>query len=206
MTTLSRMLAICAALALMLAVPLLAEEPPKKSEEKASQSSEKQAPGKDGSSAKDSSREPAAKPASAREAQAKVEKAKEGNDEPVVFTNGDLEALFGKPEPSAPPATAAPLPAAVPAREKPGASAQEVRTEQRIQQIQEEIARLNEMNRSLRNPLLRRVPQTDDEKKAFKGKGSDERIRINNERIAVLGAELARLQSPGTSASPAPKR
>lgn len=203
----SRTILHCAVLLLTFAAFTFAEEPAKKADDENKNQSEQQVEQKsDEKSEKqeDSKQAPADKQA-AKKAKEKVEKAKKGNDEPIVFTNGDLEALFGKAEPSAPP-----QPPASGVVARPGGSTsratQSEKTEARIQAIQAEIKRLNEMNRSLKNPYLARVKTTDEEKKAFENKGADERIRINNERIAALREELAKLQRASSAAPAKPKR
>jgi hypothetical protein len=200
----SRTLLSCATIALTFAAFALAEEPAKKSEKSEEKSGDKSAQTSEQENEQASEKKPNEK-AAAKKAQEKVEKAKKGNDEPIVFTNDDLQALFGKAEPAeAPEADAAEGGAILVV---PGSKPDQLdKTQARIKAIQAEIKRLNEMNRSLKNPYLARVETTDEEKKVYANKGSDERIRINNERIAALRQELAKLQGARPAAPAKPKR
>jgi hypothetical protein len=111
--------------------------------------------------------------------------------EVIVITNKDLERVFGKSEAPPPPSAGAQLPqlggpgAQAPAAEDPAAKAAA---------IQQELDRLSQKAKHLRNPYLRPAPETDAERQAEKGMGAVQRLQATEDRINQLKSELQKVQ------------
>ncbi len=127
----------------------------------------------------------------------------------IVITNEVLERRFGRPSATPPPPGASiPMPGAVAsliedqrkeeeARRQAEAAARE--RQRKILQLEQEIAHLERRILSIRNPLYRMPPRTEEDRK------EDETARSNAERLAAAQArlkklreELARLKAQGT--------
>ena len=126
--------------------------------------------------------------------EAKEEKKQEKQE---VVTNETLKKKYGEPAPApAVPGKEAQQEKVSPKKDQPAAVSPGKDHAARIVELKQEEVRLNKRIRSLKNPFLPKVPQTDEEKKAEEGKGSDERVRMLEKRLVVIGDELSRLQEP----------
>jgi len=118
--------------------------------------------------------------------------------EVIVITNRELERYYPPlPQDTKPVAqlpAVPPKPGGQPAEKPPGQAAQQ----QRIEQLEAEIARLRQKMMSLHNPYLPRAKETDEERQAEQGLDNRQRLEMTRKRLAELEAELARARG-GTS-------
>jgi hypothetical protein len=127
----------------------------------------------------------------------KSKDAKDQEKEEVV-TNDTLKKKYGEPAPApAAPTKEARKESALPKKDQPAPVSTGPDRAARIAELKQEEERLNKRIKSLKNPFLPRVPLTDEEKKAEEGKGSDERVRMLEKRLAGIGEERKQLQASG---------
>ena len=129
----------------------------------------------------------------------KQAKEKKEQEKQEVITNETLKKKYGEPAPTpapAPPPKEATKGEAAQKPAKPAAAEAEPDLAALIAKLKKEQARLQRRIQSLKNPFLPRVPLTEEEQKAEEGKGSDERVRMLEERLARIGGELKELEEP----------
>ena len=137
--------------------------------------------------------------AGAGEPEKKKEKETKEPDKQEVVTNETLKKKYGEAAPAEPPQEAdksEPLSKKVKSKLEPKPAMTEEERGKRIADLKTEQDRLKRRILSIKNPFLAKVPPTEAEKKAEKGKGAAERVRMLEERLARLGEELSKLEEP----------
>ncbi len=135
----------------------------------------------------------------AGEPEKKKEKGAKEPEKQEVVTNETLTKKYGEAVPAGPPHEADksdPLSKKVKPKLEPKPAMTEEERGKRIADLKTEQDRLKRRILSIKNPFLAKVPPTEAEKKAEKGKGAAERVRMLEERLARLGEELSKLEEP----------
>ena len=126
----------------------------------------------------------------------------------VVITNDDLEKVYGPPpEEEGAEAAGAPAGAAQePAADKPlraQGSYDPATAAARLKAIQGETARLDQLEKWVRNPYLRRPPMSDQEKEADRNLSPTQLIKKTQDERAKLQEEAKKLKEDSEPAEPA---
>ncbi len=119
----------------------------------------------------------------------------------VVITDDDLERMYGPSspppaaaEPAAEPAAGTEAPAPEAAGEAVGDGTAAADPQARAAAIQDELQRLQQKERHLKNPFLPPAKESEAERNAEKGLGAIQRLQQTQERMTQLKEELRQLQ------------
>jgi hypothetical protein len=129
--------------------------------------------------------------------------AKPADDAPLVFTNDDLERMFGPSEPAAPPAAVAPVEAgSKPAADDPlkrmeadkaaagDRAAGVAEAEKKLAAAQANLDGLEKQLLATRNPYLPRPKLSEEDARKLEGKSGPERVELTEEQIEAARREV----------------